>query len=121
MEKFGSFISNLRISRGLTLREFCRRTELDPSNWSKIERSILPPPKSKRAIETIMEAIGITKGSKEYNEALDLALMECIPEDYQEERTLLMELPVFFRTVRGETPSEEDLNKLVEYLRNSNH
>jgi transcriptional regulator with XRE-family HTH domain len=107
------------MSQGITLREFCRRSGWDPSNWSKIERSILPPPKSKRTIEGIMEAMGVRKGSEEYNEALDLALMASIPEDYQEERDILMALPVFFRTVRGETPSEEDLNKLVEYLRNS--
>ncbi|MCX6225295.1 MAG: helix-turn-helix transcriptional regulator [Bacteroidia bacterium] len=117
MEKFGSFISNLRMSRGITLREFCRRTGLDPSNWSKVERSVLPPPKSKHSIVEILETLGFAKGSEEYNTAMDLSILESIPEDFQEERALLMELPVFFRTVRGEKPTEDDLLKLVDYLR----
>lgn len=120
MEKFGGYITTLRTSRGITLREFCRRTGFDPSNWSKIERSIISPPKSKITIESILDAIGIEVGTEEYNTALDLGLLESIPEDFQEEKNVLKDLPVLFRTVRGKSPSEEDLQKLVDYLKHEN-
>jgi len=117
MEKFGSYIATLRTSRGITLREFCRRTGFDPSNWSKIERSVISINKSKATIEFILNAIGIQKGSEEYNTALNIGLLESIPDDFNEEKSILMELPVLFRTVRGEVPSEEDLQKLVDFLK----
>lgn len=117
MEKFGNYFSNLRMSQGITLREFCRRTNFDPSNWSKIERSVIAPPRSKKTIESILDAIGIEKNSEEYNTALDLGLLETIPDDFVEEKAIIRELPVFFRTVRGEIPTEEDLQKLIEFLK----
>lgn len=117
MEKFGTFITTLRLDRGITLREFSKRTGIDPSNWSKIERSIMPPPKSKSAVESVLAAIGIERGTEEYNMALDMAMFQAIPEDFVAEKEILNELPVFFRTVRGEKPSEEDLQKLIEYLK----
>jgi len=120
MKKFGSYITDLRTSRGITLREFCRRTNWDPSNWSKVERSVLSPPKSKTTIESILDAIGIEKGTEEYNTALDLGFLESIPEDFYEERNVLRELPVLFRTVRGKKPTEEDLQKLIDFLRHEN-
>ena len=120
MEKFGAYITELRTTRGITLREFCRRNNLDPSNWSKIERSVISPPKSKKTIESILDSIGIEQGSEEYNTALDLGLLESIPEDFIEERNVLKELPVLFRTVRGKKPSSEDLQRLIEFLKNEN-
>jgi transcriptional regulator with XRE-family HTH domain len=120
MEKFGNYIATLRISRGITLREFCRRTGFDPSNWSKIERSVSSINKSKATIESILAAIGIEKGTEEYNTALNIGLLESIPDDFSEEKNVLMELPVLFRTVRGEVPSEEDLQKLVDFLKHDN-
>src|SRR4030042_4730552 len=56
---FGTFIKNKRIEKGLTLREFCRKAKLDPSNWSKIERGIFPPPKSRPVLEEIAAAVGL--------------------------------------------------------------
>jgi transcriptional regulator with XRE-family HTH domain len=117
MEKFGNYFSDLRTSRGITLREFCRRTNIDPSNWSKVERSVISPPRSKRTIESALEAIEVDKNSEEYNIALDLGLLETIPDDFVAEKAILRELPVFFRTVRGEIPKEEDLQKLIEFLK----
>ena len=36
---FANFIRDKRINAGLTLREFCRQSEFDASNWSKVERN----------------------------------------------------------------------------------
>lgn len=46
-KKFAEYIKDLRVEKEITLREFCKISGLDPSNWSKIERGIHAPPKSK--------------------------------------------------------------------------
>ncbi len=54
-----SLLKNIRIKQGITLREFCKSANLDPSNWSKIERNILQPPKSKEVLSTIANALNL--------------------------------------------------------------
>ena len=71
---FGEFVRDRRLARDLTLRDFCRRIGEDPSNWSKVERGILPPPQSIEKLNLIAKVIGIRKGGgKEYMSLLDEA------------------------------------------------
>ncbi len=39
----GRILKELRIGSGFTLREFCMRSDLDPSRFSMVERDILTP------------------------------------------------------------------------------
>lgn len=48
----------------------------------------------------------------------DLAALSSIPDGLVEEE-ILEQLPVFFRTVRGEKPSEEELRNLIKKIRSS--
>lgn len=117
MKNFGEYISSLRMERELTLREFCKINNLDPSNWSKVERSKLPPLKSKESIVQIMKSLGIGEDSPECNQAIDLAMLGSIPDGLIENKELLNELPIFFRTVRGETLEDEDYDRLINFLK----
>ena len=38
---FGEFIKEKRIEKGISLREFCKRIEIDASNWSKVDADYL--------------------------------------------------------------------------------
>lgn len=115
---FSSFVRAKRIVAGLTLREFCRQTGFDASNWSKIERSLLTPPQSKNVLETIAAVLKIESGSQDYKELMDLAALASVPQDLIEPE-ILDQLPVFFRTVRGEKPTEEELNTLITKIRSA--
>lgn len=115
---FANFIREKRIAAGLTLREFCRSIGFDASNWSKIERGLLTPPLSKNVLDEIASTLGIRKGSQEYKEMLDLAALSAIPEGLIESE-ILDQLPVFFRTVRGEKLSEEELSELVKKIKSA--
>jgi transcriptional regulator with XRE-family HTH domain len=115
---FASFVRVKRIAAGLTLREFCRQTGFDASNWSKIERSLLTPPQSKNVLETITAVLKIASGSQDYKELMDLAALASVPQDLIEPE-ILDQLPVFFRTVRGEKPTEEELNTLITKIRSA--
>lgn len=117
MTTFGAFIKGLRIKKQLTLREFCRLSKIDPSNWSKIERDMFPPPKSKGVLEEIAVILGVAKDSEDWNMLMDLAAITYIPKELLSDQTVLEKLPVFFRTMRGQKPSDEELEALIKLLR----
>jgi transcriptional regulator with XRE-family HTH domain len=118
MKTFADFIREKRIAAGLTLREFCRLTGFDASNWSKIERNLLPPPQSRNVLESIASVLSTVPGSQDYKELMDLAALSSVPEGLIEPE-ILEQLPVFFRTVRGENPTEEELRTLITKIRSS--
>lgn len=117
MKHFHQFIQEKRMQKDVALREFCRTAGLDPSNWSKVERGIADPPKSKEVLNRIAEALKLNK--EEIDELMDLAMIDSIPAELRPSDDILAKLPIFFRTVRGDKPTEEDLRKLIEKLRNS--
>ena len=60
---FGKFIKELRARQRLGLREFCLKTGYDPSNWSKIEREVSPPPKDDETLRTWAKQLGLKPDS----------------------------------------------------------
>jgi transcriptional regulator with XRE-family HTH domain len=116
---FGAFIKSKRIEKGLTLREFCRKTNLDPSNWSKIERGIFPPPKSRPILEEVATTVGLKKDSEDWRTLFELASIGFIPRELLDDAAILDKLPVLFRTLRGAKPSRKELEELIEMIRKS--
>ena len=117
MITFGDFVKNLRIKNELTLRMFCRISKLDPSNWSKIERGVHPPPKSKQILIEIANTLKLSEGSNEWYTLFELAAIKHFPIELIENQSVMEKLPVFFRTLRGEKPSRAELEKLIEMLK----
>lgn len=77
MRYFHDYVRAKRLERKLTLREFCRKAALDPSNWSRIERGVADPPKS---IEMLSRLASVLEFShEEFATLKDLALIESIP------------------------------------------
>jgi len=118
---FGEFIKKLRSEKRLGLREFCIACDLDPSNWSKTERGVLPPPQDQRVLNRIAVILGVPEGSKEREWIFDYAAIDAgkIPQYVLNDEELVKRLPVFFRTATGKKPTTEDLVKLAEILKNS--
>jgi len=118
---FGEFIKKIRSERRLGLREFCIAADCDPSNWSKIERGVLPPPQDQGILNRIAVILGLGENSKEREWIFDYAAIDAgkIPKYVLEDAELVKRLPVFFRTATGKKPTTEDLEKLAEILKNS--
>ena len=116
---FGEFIKALRIEKDIGLREFCRRLSIDASNWSKVERGVLPPPQDDEKLGQIAEVLGIDKDSELYSDLKDKAAIAAgiIPKDILSDKETLNSLPMFFRTVRSEKPTPEELEKLIRKIR----
>jgi transcriptional regulator with XRE-family HTH domain len=116
---FGEFIKEKRINKGISLREFCKRLEIDASNWSKIERGLLAPPQDEKRLKEIARALDIKFGSALWKEMKDKANIDAgvIPEDILSDEKVLNSLPIFFRTIRSEKPTPDDLDKLINMIR----
>ena len=116
---FGTFIKDARIRASLTLRGFCRAINVDPGNWSKIERGMLPPPKSKKVLKEVAVALKLVEDSDEWHALFDLASISFIPRELLDDSSVVEKLPVFFRTLRGEKPAQRELEDLIQKVKRS--
>lgn len=116
---FGEFVKSLRLEKDIGLREFCRRLDVDPSNWSKIERGLLAAPQEAEKLNQIAEMLGIETESALYTEFMDKAAVDAgvIPKDLLSDRDTLNSLPMLFRTVRSEKPTPEEIERLIKKIR----
>jgi len=114
---FSETVKKLRLEKRLTLRDFCDQAGLDPSNWSKVERGINPPPGEVKTLERLAGFFGLTGQKKlEFMDAAALQRNE-IPADVAENPMLQKALPAFFRAARGHELTEAELKNLAEDIR----
>jgi transcriptional regulator with XRE-family HTH domain len=120
-KSFGEFFKKMRGKKGITLRRFCLENNVDPGNISKLERGLIPPPRSREKLEEYASYLQIQKGSDDWWEFFDLAAAESgkIPQDILNDAHLVKRLPLVFRTIRGQKISKEQLRKLAEVIRRS--
>lgn len=111
---FHDTIKALRIEKRLTLREFCLRVGLDPSNWSKVERGINPPPGDIELLEKLADFFALEHSEK--LSLIDAAALERreIPPDLADNEILMRALPAFFRAARGHELSEHQLEEFLQ-------
>ena len=114
---FGEFVKEKRTKAGLSLREFCRLVGLDPSNWSKVERDILPPPKSRKVVKDISSVLLLSEGSEDWHTLFDQAAVGHLPGELLMEPGIAEKIPVFLRSVRGNKLSREELAEILEIFK----
>ncbi len=119
--RFGAFLKLLRNEGEITLREFCRRTDSDPGNVSRIERGKLPPPQNQDVLATYAATVELKPGSDAWTKFFDLAAADrgIVPQDIMSDKELVDMLPAFYRTLRDERPTEEQLRRLIRKMRSS--
>jgi transcriptional regulator with XRE-family HTH domain len=119
--RFGPLLEVLRQQHHLTLREFCRRAECDPANISRLERGLMPPPRAADILEKYAHALGLKKGSDEWYQFFDFAAADhgMMPADIMNDTELVKALPTFFRTLRGQKPTADEMRRVAEKIRKS--
>ena len=114
---FSDTVKSLRLEKRLTLRDFCEQAGLDPSNWSKVERGINPPPGDAETLERLGAFFGIVGDEKlAFMDAAAVQRRE-IPLDVADNVILQKALPAFFRAARGHELSETELKSLAADIR----
>jgi len=118
---FGEYIKQIRERQRLGLREFCLEHNHDPSNWSKIDREVLAPPRDEAILLTWAKQLGLKEGSEDWLKFFDYAAVDSgqIPDYILKDEKLVAQLPVFFRTLSGQKCSREDSEKLLEVIRSA--
>jgi len=117
---FGEIFGRLRRQNSqLSLREFAERFGFDAGTLSKIERGRMSPPKSTEKLAEYANALGISPGGDDWIEFFDQAAAARgeIPNDIMSDDEVAGQLPVLFRTLRGEQVPEEDLKKLLSIIK----
>ncbi len=114
---FSDNVKKLRLEKRLTLRDFCEQAGLDPSNWSKVERGINPPPGDVKTLERLAAFFRLT-GERKLAFMDEAALQRNeIPPDVADNAMLQKALPAFFRAARGHELTEAELKNLTEDIR----
>lgn len=114
---FGELTKDLRIRKEVTLRQCCADLKADPSNWSKMERGVTPPPKDTVILEKWADYFGLDGSEKEtFLDLASIARSE-IPSDVATDEVVIAALPAFFRAVRGQELEGKRLEQFIEDLR----
>ena len=118
METFGQCLRRLRLERSLSLRAFCLQLEVDPSNYSKLERDLLSPPDDER-LGVYERALGLEMKGPEARELRRLAAIGRgkIPSSVLSDPDLAGKLPLFFRALEGEQITEDKLDEVICLIR----
>ncbi len=113
---FGSILKKYRMERDFSIRDICKIVGYDASNWSKIERGLLPPPTDERVLDVWASALKILK--KDIRKFKDNAAIAqgIIPRDIIENKNIISLMPAFFRTIRGNKPKKEDIDDLFKVI-----
>jgi len=121
LKKFGENLYNLRIKKGLTLREMCRKVNYDPSNYSKIERGKISPPSDRETLELWAKALGLSKRNREFDTFIYQANIAqgIIPADILNERKLVASLPAFFRTLKNRKPTKQEIDNMINLIKSA--
>jgi len=115
---FGNTLKSLRIKSELGLREACKLTGYDPSNWSKIERGKMLPPSDAKVLEKWAKALKL-KDEKDIHNFVDQAIIAqgMIPSDVLSEQEIVNHLPAFFRTLRNKKPTKKEIERMIEIIK----
>ncbi len=116
---FGEFIKEKRLALDLSLRKFCKLLDEDPSNWSKVERALLPPPQDEKKLKKIADILQIKIDSDEWKKIKDYANVDSakIPDYIMDDKDVIGLLPAFFRTVGSVKPTKEEIDELIKNLK----
>src|SRR5947209_3130251 len=107
---FGKFIKELRARQRLGLREFCLEHGHDPSNWSKIEREVLQPPRDEQILRAWARQLGLKPGTDDWLKFFEYAAVDAgrIPKrvlNDVDDEALETQIPEFFRKLSGQEKS----------------
>ncbi len=116
---FGVYIKEMRLRKGLSLRAFCVESGVEPSNYSKVERGLLPPPSEPQKLEPYRQGLGLSENSSEWRELTRLAALDRgeIPHRTLSNQDLVDKLPALFRMLEGGPMDNDILQEIVAAIK----
>ena len=119
-ELFGNLFRNLRMEKGYTLREYCRKFQKDPSYISKIERGKLAPPINKDDLAVLARSLDIEENSKQWKEFIFTAQIcaKRIPEGEMtdEQFEFVMAVDTYKRNNKRPFPTLTEILEIIKAI-----
>ncbi len=111
-KSFCELLREKRLAQRLTLREFCRRADEDPANFSRIERGLRTPP-SDEVLSRYAKALNLE--GEELRLFMDVGVISRreLPKDIPIE-ALVEKLPAVLCSIKRGDRSNERLGKISE-------
>ena len=111
---YGEMVRQVRIAKGITLRELSLRTEIDTARLSRIERETMTPPQSDEILDSINEGLNLT--AEESQKFKDQAALDNkkFPSDIKIPK--MEGFPMFLRTVANKQLSTKELKELTDFI-----
>jgi hypothetical protein len=80
---------------------------------------IHPSPRDEETLRTWARQLGLKPGSDHWLKFFEYAAVDAgrIPDHILEDEKLAAHLPTFFRTLSGQKPSREELDKLLDIIK----
>jgi len=111
-ESFGSYLKELRLKAGFGLRRFANLIEMKASNLCDIEHNRRPMPKE--YLEPVTEALGLEKGSSDWEKFFELACKsDELPADVERIARRRF-IPALLRTIDNVQLSDDDVRRLID-------
>ncbi|MCL2688654.1 MAG: helix-turn-helix domain-containing protein [Chitinispirillia bacterium] len=116
---FGTFVREIRISIGFTLRKFCEEFGYDLETYSKMERGFASPPSSMNGQTKLAKELCLHEGSDGWKQFFS-HILDCKgkfhPLGLTEEESIV-QLPLVFKTTHGEKLDEDKLLEFAQSFR----
>jgi len=119
MNVFGEYMKEMLIKRSISLRELARRTEMDASNLSKIERGKVYPPQKEQTLQKLAEALKLSSEEKQRFFELAALANGMIPEELEHVRKNKA-IPLLLRVINNKQLQEQHIKKLAEMVEKEN-
>jgi len=115
---FANFIKERRLGQDLTLRQLCQNTGYDVAYISRLENGLIDAPSDIEKLKALAKAYSIQLGSETWMEFSDLAATSrrSVPEDTYANPVVPRFLPVFYRKMRKDKLTSEDIKQLTSLL-----
>ena len=116
-QTFGEFFRQKRLEQKMSLRGYCEKTAYDVAYISRIENSLMLPPKDESKLQDLAQSLHITKNSKDWELFFDLAAIshKTLPKDI--DARSLNYLPAFLRSASKKELKKEDIEKLLKLIK----
>jgi len=119
MAMYGEMLKERRKTLRLGLREFALRAGMDAGNLSKIERGKASPPQTGEVLDRIASALELDPDEERAVAMRDRAFVDNgrIPEELLSDEEIMARLPVLLRTVKNQRLDSEQIDRLIQMLR----
>jgi transcriptional regulator with XRE-family HTH domain len=116
---FGGFVKSTRLKQNIIAREAALNAGMLPSNFSKIEHGVLPPPRDAAKQKRLAAAIGVQPGTATADQFFDLAgkATGSVPVDLADIISEDEARPLLLRTIENKRLTEADIKRLIEIVR----